>query len=456
MSHSPTRTLDGLGQFIRFTTRDPAELLGLTFYSGQPRNFLSGVARAAGNLVMGTGIGVGAGCVVATRGVQRRNVMAVLVYSVLTTMSCFGLGGVMALQQLCRGTWGSLEYLRRFIFGDSLWDETMGRWRQVNLQEELSSIPQTDADLEEKARAAYAAAEADRTDIEDEPGVPVEREREKSFYKLLGVEHSATQAEISKAYRVKALLMHPDKCGDTPEARTNFQRLSEAYTTLSNPATREAYDHNGIVDSSDGTVASPATTMADAVRMPFTEPLIGPLAVSLLLTPFHFYSHQLRTEAQRRRELRVAQQLCHFLDHPTGLEQARMVVQDAMAAVCGPLLLSLVAQEYRSVARQFHLVHLMREIDQIYSSVSRASHVCQGYWRLFRQARAPPVSDADATESFAASLAAVSESNTRRTVRQAANMALKDTSVSTAVRQQRAERLKQLAGIIEEVLQQRS
>jgi len=61
----------------------------------------------------------------------------------------------------------------------------------------------------------------------------------KDYYKLLGVERSATEAEIKKAYRKLAAKHHPDKpTGD--EAK--FKEINEAYEVLGDKEKREQYD----------------------------------------------------------------------------------------------------------------------------------------------------------------------------------------------------------------------
>jgi DnaJ homolog subfamily A member 2 len=62
-----------------------------------------------------------------------------------------------------------------------------------------------------------------------------------TYYKILNVKKSASEAEIKKAYRNLALKNHPDKGGD-PE---KFKEISEAYETLSNPEKRKKYDKFG-------------------------------------------------------------------------------------------------------------------------------------------------------------------------------------------------------------------
>lgn len=64
----------------------------------------------------------------------------------------------------------------------------------------------------------------------------------KDYYKILGIERSATPEDIKKAYRRLASKHHPDKGGD----KAQFQDVQEAYETLSDTAKRQAYDNPGV------------------------------------------------------------------------------------------------------------------------------------------------------------------------------------------------------------------
>ncbi|KAI3847492.1 hypothetical protein MKX03_029199 [Papaver bracteatum] len=51
-----------------------------------------------------------------------------------------------------------------------------------------------------------------------------------------------TQADIKKAYRTKALELHPDKCPDDPNANTNFQKLQSSFDILRDEIERKRFD----------------------------------------------------------------------------------------------------------------------------------------------------------------------------------------------------------------------
>ncbi|KAL5725667.1 hypothetical protein ACHQM5_008786 [Ranunculus cassubicifolius] len=70
-----------------------------------------------------------------------------------------------------------------------------------------------------------------------------------NHYEVLGLPSDKTsilltQNDITKAYRSKALELHPDKCPNDPQASTKFQNLKSSYEILINPNTRKIVDNN--------------------------------------------------------------------------------------------------------------------------------------------------------------------------------------------------------------------
>lgn len=65
------------------------------------------------------------------------------------------------------------------------------------------------------------------------------------YYKILGVDKSATQDDIRKAYRKKARQLHPDLNPNDKDAHRKFQELNEANEVLSDPEKRKKYDKYG-------------------------------------------------------------------------------------------------------------------------------------------------------------------------------------------------------------------
>ena len=67
----------------------------------------------------------------------------------------------------------------------------------------------------------------------------------KDYYKILGVDRSAPQDAIKKAYRKLAMKYHPDQNRGNKQAEEKFKEINEAYEVLGDPQKRERYDQLG-------------------------------------------------------------------------------------------------------------------------------------------------------------------------------------------------------------------
>lgn len=74
-----------------------------------------------------------------------------------------------------------------------------------------------------------------------------------THYELLGISKDASETEIKRAYREKALKYHPDKNAGDKEAEAMFKTVNEAYQTLGNSVLRKQYDA-GLINEKGHTV----------------------------------------------------------------------------------------------------------------------------------------------------------------------------------------------------------
>jgi curved DNA-binding protein len=65
------------------------------------------------------------------------------------------------------------------------------------------------------------------------------------YYKILGVDKTASDDDIKKAYRKLARKLHPDLSPNDKDAKQKFQQINEANEVLSDPEKRKKYDKYG-------------------------------------------------------------------------------------------------------------------------------------------------------------------------------------------------------------------
>lgn len=90
-----------------------------------------------------------------------------------------------------------------------------------------------------------------------EAKLALKKSKRKDYYKILGIDKNATDHEIKKAYRKRALVHHPDRHADATDEEKRrqecqFKELGEAYNILSDSQKRSRYDNGHDIDEDHG------------------------------------------------------------------------------------------------------------------------------------------------------------------------------------------------------------
>ena len=97
----------------------------------------------------------------------------------------------------------------------------------------------------------------------------------RDYYEILGVERTCTEVELKAAFRKLAMQHHPDRNPGDARPRPRFKEVNEAYSVLSDPQKRAAYDrfgHAGVNGAGGGGAARlPATRTTSSPRCSATS-----------------------------------------------------------------------------------------------------------------------------------------------------------------------------------------
>ena len=85
----------------------------------------------------------------------------------------------------------------------------------------------------------------------------------RDYYEVLGVERGCNDAGLKSAFRGLAMKHHPDRNGGCQDASARFKEINEAYSVLSDPRKRAAYDRFGHAGVNGANGANGAGGFAD-------------------------------------------------------------------------------------------------------------------------------------------------------------------------------------------------
>merc|ERR1711868_308474 len=115
---------------------------------------------------------------------------------------------------------------------------------------------------EEAVRDYEKVLKSDKGNMEyrqllQEAKLELKKSKRKDYYKILGVEKTANDDEIKKAYRKRAMVHHPDRHSSASEDEkkdheTKFKEVGEAYAILSDEKKRRMYDSGQDLEDGGG------------------------------------------------------------------------------------------------------------------------------------------------------------------------------------------------------------
>eukprot|EP00397_Hematodinium_sp_SG-2012_P010214 GEMP01010323.1.p1 GENE.GEMP01010323.1~~GEMP01010323.1.p1 ORF type:complete len:881 (+),score=200.07 GEMP01010323.1:81-2723(+) len=198
----------------------------------EPKHAVDGLCSGLGYMAGGVAAGAATMCAAPVLGAKNGGVAGFFKGVAAGTVAGVGLavgGTAFGVTQVCRGVKNTPEALSQPA--NMRWDQDLRRWvdKTVHL-EAMALLPLEYSDTEDDSDSADGV----RGEV-----------KETELYDLLGVHTDATSSDIKKAYYKKALVCHPDKNRDDPEASRKFQDLSKAYQVLSDSKLRQTYDMNG-------------------------------------------------------------------------------------------------------------------------------------------------------------------------------------------------------------------
>ena len=184
-------------------------------YPDAPKTLAGGILSAAGSVAAGVAAGAAALVAAPVLGAREHGAagaaagLACGVAAVVAPVA----GVVRGVGEVARGAANTPAAIQAAAEGKE-WDEVTQRYTEYSLPAELERVRAVDV---EKTYGAAAAAEASA-----DGGGEAAAVADTSLYVALGVEPSASEAELKRGYYRKSLRLHPDKNPDDPDAAARF------------------------------------------------------------------------------------------------------------------------------------------------------------------------------------------------------------------------------------------
>mmetsp|Transcript_22191 Transcript_22191/g.68426 ORF Transcript_22191/g.68426 Transcript_22191/m.68426 type:complete len:610 (+) Transcript_22191:135-1964(+) len=260
-------------------------------------------------------------------------------------------------------------------------DNSTGEWIFYSLKNDEKRYLSPDADaalrdhIENRKKRREAAGGA--------AAAPKAAVKETGLYDTLGVATDASDAQIKKAYYKKALKCHPDKHPGDKEKKQEFQAISAAYATLSDPQQRARYDSTGTAEEQAG--MDPAVFFSMIFGSEEFERYVGELQMAQLVKGA---GDDVPDGAeldfrQRRRAVQLAVTLLEEIaplvageiDKPSFVAAKVAGAEELVATPFGATLTRLIARSYLATANAY----LASGPAALYQSVAEAAHSANNY-----------------------------------------------------------------------------
>lgn len=217
------------------------DMIGGLFSARKPKDAVAGISSGLKSVLKGTVFGAASLVSLPIIGAQEEGAVGFakgLGTGLFTAVALPVTGLCVGVGQIAKGIANQAESISAAREG-KIWNDESRKWEAFSLSAEIGILKAEQGELQAKYGSAISATTSSKV-------------KDTEFYDMLEVSPSASDGEIRKAYRKKALRLHPDRNPGDDEAAKKFQALSNAYQVLSDEKKRANYDKHGKPDETSG------------------------------------------------------------------------------------------------------------------------------------------------------------------------------------------------------------